>query len=139
MKIDARFSIKRESGQTTHSILSAGIIRSNGLDAGIPNVGAESQVNLPPVPQGTRLVHSPGPWREDDGAIRSADGRRVADTYNEVEDFTDEEVEGNCIILAASLDSWAVCQELIHGDGTSESLQRAIDLARIALGLDKRA
>jgi hypothetical protein len=31
------------------------------------------------------------------------------------------------------------CRELIYGDGTDASLQRAIDLARAALGLDVRS
>jgi hypothetical protein len=43
------------------------------------------------------------------------------------------ERRANARLLAAAPDLYAACSELIHGDGTADSMQRVIDMARAAL------
>jgi len=88
----------------------------------------------------------PGPWRQD--VIKA--GRLIVAKYyfdpmsrppfgmpsDECPDHA--EATANARIFAAAPDSYAACKELINGRRTQPSLQRAMDLARIALGLDER-
>lgn len=100
--------------------------------------------------------HTPGPWTS--GSARTwrvfgADGYEICDptqgphlhvdydsdvghwatTPGAYVDRTDEEIEANAHLIAAAPDLLAACVELIRGDGTSDSVQRAIDLARAAI------
>lgn len=89
--------------------------------------------------------HMPGPWKSTvlrDGARIESDGASVAwvgpDDTRECADGRIVEVMtkravANAHLIAATPDLLAACVELIRGDGTSDSVQRAIDLARAAI------
>lgn len=100
--------------------------------------------------------HTPGPWKSGSartGRVFGADGYEICDptqgphlhvdydsdaghwatTPGAYVDRTDEEIEANAHLIAAAPDLLAACVELIRGDGTSDSVQRAIDLARAAI------
>lgn len=89
--------------------------------------------------------HTPGPWKSTvlrDGARIESDGASVAwvgpDDTRECADGRIVEVMtkravANAHLIAAAPDLFAACVELIRGDGTSDSVQRAIDLARAAI------
>lgn len=84
--------------------------------------------------------HTPGPWFEYDPdflgsavAVRDEMGVRVLARMNHGAENATEEHRANANLIAAAPDLLAACVELIRGDGTSDSMQRAIDLARSAI------
>lgn len=92
---------------------------------------------VPTTEQGT----TKGPWL---AALRSSTGHRYTTVgifiwrsegegvgYRRV--CRNIETEEDAHLIKACPDLYAACAELIRGGGTSESLQRAIDLARYAL------
>ncbi len=88
--------------------------------------------------------HTPGPWFQNINArypIYAGEAPNhcyIAGIMGGSGAVPELEREANLRLITAAPDLYAACRELIHGDGTDASLQRAIDLARIALGLEKR-
>ena len=91
--------------------------------------------------------HTPGPWSinawtqgDREIAIGAIGTPLIAKAF--LRDVSINGQKANADLIASAPDLYAACHELIFGDlGTAEKgdhLQRAIDLARIALGLQKR-
>lgn len=90
----------------------------------------------------TKSKFTPGPWKVNEtwGTIEAMGDREIcavhaADGGGVVSRFNKESCKANASLIAAAPDMHAACAELIYGDGSSESLQRTIDLARKALGI----
>ena len=88
-------------------------------------------------------MYSKSKWRYEKATqtIRTVPENYWVASMNSFEGMMDHEANGEAIarhhniIIRKGDDSLAACGELIHGDGTSASLQRTIDLARKALGI----
>ena len=86
--------------------------------------------------------HTRGPWRAVIRANQHGVKSVFVDTGNSqgrvwtINNLTSPLTEQNAAdarLIAAAPSLLSVCEELIQGDGSAESLQRAIDLAHAAL------
>lgn len=89
-----------------------------------------------------KLNYTPGPWESRltmDGRsiLCPQEDKRIAVVHDD-HGMGMGEADANLALIKSAPDLYGACWELIHGGGTNESLQRAIDLARVALGHDKR-